>query len=380
VTTLIVTNDFPPRIGGIESFVAAACTFLDQDVVVLTSTAPEAQQVDRAAAYDIVRRPGPLLPIPSVRREAVRLLRTSGATRVLFGAAAPLALLAPSLRVAGAKRIVALTHGHETWWAKLPLTRQWLRRIGEDVDALSTISDFTAAQIAPALSPAARTKLFRLSPPVDLGMFRPAETRRDPPGTRRCIAVGRFVPRKGFDTLLRSWRLVLDTWTPGSPWPELVLVGDGPLRAQLERMAVRLGIDDAVRFTGALPPAGVAAALQQADVFALPVRTRRLGLEPEGLGLAALEAAACRLPVVIGNSGGAPETVVDGRTGFVVQPRNPAAIAERLTVLLRDPDRAAAMGGAGRTYVAEHFAASAACRQLRAALRVDSRPIRWAGA
>ena len=123
MTTLVVTNDFPPRIGGIESFVALACRLLDDDVAVLTSTAPGSAYGDVAAGYPIERLPGPLLPTPAVGRAAVDLLHRSGADRVLFGAAAPLALLAPTLRAAGADRIVALTHGHETWWATVPGSR-----------------------------------------------------------------------------------------------------------------------------------------------------------------------------------------------------------------------------------------------------------------
>ena len=373
--TLVVTNDFPPRIGGIESFVAAACGFLD-DVIVLTSRAPGSEAVDRTVPYQVVRLPGPLLPTPATARAATELLTRTGATRVLFGAAAPLALLAPSLRAVGAKRIVALTHGSEVWWTKLPPTRALLRRIGDEVDALATNSDFVAATLSSALSAAARTKLFRLAPPVDLSLFRPdPQAPVDRP--RRCIAVGRFVPRKGFDVLLRSWPLVLRRWPAGEPQPELVLVGDGPQRRALVRSAERYG--GTVRFTGPLPPWGVAAELRGADLFALPVRTRRLGLEPEGLGLAALEAAASGLPVLIGDSGGAPETVQPGRTGDVVDPRDPVALAERIRELLLDPDRAGDLGRQGREFVAERFGYPAARRQLRAALRLDRVPIRWAG-
>ncbi len=141
MTTLVVTNDFPPRIGGIESFVSAACGFLDDDVIVLTSAAPGSERFDATLPFEVHRRRGPLLPTPFTSREAVRLLERAGADRVLFGAAAPLALLAPALRAAGAVRIVALTHGHETWWARVPVARSLLRRIGDEVDALSTISD-----------------------------------------------------------------------------------------------------------------------------------------------------------------------------------------------------------------------------------------------
>ncbi len=362
--TLVVTNDFPPRIGGIESFVADLCALLDDDVVVLTSGPPGATTADRQRPYPVVRRGALLLPTPAVARDAVRLLRSSGADRVLFGAAAPLGLLAAPLRQAGARRVVALTHGHEVWWSRVPGARTALRRIGDDCDHLTTISGFTTAAIGAALSAAARARLLRLPPPVDLQQFTPG----GPAGGARCVAVGRFVRQKGFDTLLLAWNQVLAGWPAGRVLPELVLVGDGPQRAALTRLIGALGLGSSVRMTGPLPRASVVMELQAARVFALPVRTRWRGLYAEGLGLAAVEAAACGLPVVVGRSGGAPETVVEGRTGAVVDPEDPAALAAELRPLLLDPVRSAALGAAGRAHVSARFGADAARRTLRAAL------------
>jgi phosphatidylinositol alpha-1,6-mannosyltransferase len=373
VTTLVVTNDFPPRIGGIESFVALACRLLDDDVAVLTSTAPGSAYGDAAAPYPVERLPGPLLPTRAVGRAAVELLRRSGADRALFGAAAPLALLAPTLRAAGAHRIVALTHGHETWWATVPGSRTLLRRIGDEVDVLTTISDYVSERIAAALSPAGRATLARLPPPVDLDVFRPGDSPRSGAGTRivgdggtkRVVGVGRLVRRKGFDTLLDAWSLLGRGASVAGP--ELVLVGDGPERSSLQRQVRRSRLRG-VTFTGALGPAGVLGQLRRADVFALPVRTRLAGLDPEGLGLAALEASACGLPVVVGRSGGAPETVVPGRTGYVVDPDDPYELATRLADLLADPAHARELGAAGRVYVGDRYGADRARRVLRTAL------------
>ncbi|GAA3709248.1 glycosyltransferase family 4 protein [Microlunatus aurantiacus] len=380
MTTLVVTNDFPPRIGGIESFVAHACRFLDDDVAVLTSTAPGADAFDAAAGFPVERLPGPLLPGPRAASEAVDLLRRTGADRVLFGAAAPLALLAPALRAAGAERIVALTHGHETWWATLPGSRALLRRIGDEVDVLTTISDYVTDRISAALSPAGRAKLVRLPPPVDLDVFRHTAPSSGAPattiaeigtevGAARVVGVGRMVRRKGFDTLLQAWARLPGpaVRTSSALGPELVLVGDGPERPRLERQVRREGIAGVV-FTGALDQAGVLAALRRSDVFALPYRSRLGGLDPEGLGLAALEAAACGIPVVVGRSGGAPETVRHGRTGYVVAPDDPYELAARLGDLLSDPQHARALGAAGRGLVAERYGAAQARRVLRAAL------------
>ena len=370
MTVLVVTNDFPPHIGGIESFVAQACGFCDDEVAVLTSTAPGSEAWDADAGYPIERLPGPLLPTPAVGRAAVSLLRRSGADRVLFGAAAPLALLAPVLRAAGAERIVALTHGHETWWATLPGSRALLRRIGDQVDALTTISDYVSVRIAAALSPAGQAKLVRLSPPVDLTTFVPAVTGASQPDqVRRVISVGRMVQRKGFDTLLQAWSLLPSLLDGSSEATELVLVGDGPQRPLLARQARSAGLRN-VRFTGALNRSGVRAELRRSTVFAFPVRTRLGGLDPEGLGLAPLEASACGLPVLVGRSGGAPETVQHGRTGYVVEPDDPYELAGRLAQLLADPDHAHALGVAGRVFVGERYGSAQARRGLRSALQL----------
>ena len=185
-------------------------------------------------------------------------------------------------------------------------------------------------------------------------------------GTKRVVGVGRLVRRKGFDTLLDAWGL-LGRGSTSVAGPELVLVGDGPERSSLERQVRRSRLRR-VTFTGALDRTGVLAQLHRADVFALPVRTRLAGLDPEGLGLAALEASACGLPVVVGRSGGAPETVRPGRTGYVVDPDDPYELATRLADLLADPARARELGAAGRVFVGDRYGADRARRVLRAAL------------
>ena len=314
-STLIITNDFPPRIGGIESFISEVCTLLDHDVVVYASGSAGAAASDLDRPFRVIRDGPLLLPTPRVATRAVALLRASGATRVIFGAAAPLGLLAPALRRAGARQILGLTHGHETWWAALPGARQLLRRIGDSCDHLTAISAYTERRISGALSPAAGRRLLRLAPPVDIERFRPSQ-RADGRVGARCISVARLIPQKGVMTLLRAWRTVIDRARRSGAARELIIVGDGPLRSALERSVYRFRLSDSVRIVGAAPHAEVITHLQLADVFALPVRTRLAGLNPEGLCLAALEAAACGLPVIIGDSGGAPETVRDRRNWF----------------------------------------------------------------
>jgi phosphatidyl-myo-inositol dimannoside synthase len=365
-STLIITNDFPPRIGGIESFLNDVCTLLNHDVVVYASGSADAAASDRDRPFPVIRDGPLLLPTPRVATRAAALLKESGATRVIFGAAAPLGLLAQGLRRAGARHILGLTHGHEIWWAQLPGARRLLRRIGDSCDHLTTISGYSERRIASALSGSAQRRLVRLAPPVDMQGFRPQM--RAVCKTRRCIAVARLIPQKGVETLLRAWRIVLDQNSRNGARLELIIVGDGPLRRRLERRIRELELSDYTRLLGALPRAAVISQLQQADVFALPMRTRLAGLNPEGLGLAALEAAASGLPVIVGDSGGAPETVRDGETGFVVPSDDHALLAERLMLLLNNPSLAQEMGARGRQHVATHFSTEVARARLREVL------------
>ena len=152
--TLVVTNDFPTRHGGIETFVLSLCERLPPDeVVVYTASMPGDREYDAKLPFPVYRDPaGMLLPTPAVGRRVVEVMRRHGCDRVVFGASAPLGLLAPRLRRAGAKRLVALTHGHEVWWARVPGTRRLLRRIGDSVDVMTYVSEWCRARIAPALS------------------------------------------------------------------------------------------------------------------------------------------------------------------------------------------------------------------------------------
>jgi len=363
MTTLVVSNDFGPRIGGIESFVTDVCRFLDHDVVVLTCRVPGSATHDAAAGFPIFRRDRVLLPTPKATATAVELLERHAAEQVVFGAAAPLSLMAPALRAAGARKIIGISHGHETWWAGLPPTRPLLRRMVAGVDHLTVISEFTAARLRAALPADQASKLIMMPPPVDPALFRPASPDLDDhrSGPVRCVAAARFVARKGIDTLLLAWRQVRDRFGPDA---ELVVIGDGPRRRSLLRLADRLGLADAMRWRGPLPRAAVAAELRRADLFALPVRTRLGGLEPEGLGLIFAEASASGLPIVVGDSGGAPETVRHGETGYVVDPGDHRALAHRLIELIEDPELRRRMGAAGREYALSRFGAD----QVRATL------------
>ena len=173
---LIVTNDFPPRTGGIQFFVHALALRLPPESVRVYAPAwPGAAEFDAAQPFPVIRHPGSLmLPVPSVGARACALLAEYGCDSVLFGAAAPLGLLAPRLRSAGARRIIGLTHGHEAGWAALPGARSLLRRIGDDADTLTYLAEYFRIRLARALSADAAGRMVRLAPGVDPAEFRPA--------------------------------------------------------------------------------------------------------------------------------------------------------------------------------------------------------------
>jgi phosphatidylinositol alpha-1,6-mannosyltransferase len=370
--TLIVTNDFPPRTGGIESFVFAMASRLPPgEVVVHTARQRGDERFDAGLPFPVVRDPSRLLvPTPAIAGRAARLARSEGCDRVWFGAAAPLGLMAGGLRGAGVERSVATTHGHEVWWASVPVTRQLLHRIGERNDVVTYLGEFCRSRIAPALSPAARGRMAQLTPGVDAQTFRPGaggeEVRRllglaDRPVV---VCVSRMVARKGQDVLIRA----LPAIRRMVPDAAVLLVGDGPHRRALERLVRRLGLDGHVVFAGRVPWHLTPAYYDAGTVFCMPTRTRRGGLEPEALGICYLEAAATGLPVVAGDSGGAPDAVLDGHSGYVVDGRDVDAVAERCARLLRDPELAGRLGRAGRAWVAEQWAWDGLAERLRCLL------------
>jgi phosphatidylinositol alpha-1,6-mannosyltransferase len=286
---------------------------------------------------------------------------------VLFGAAAPLGLLAPSLRRAGARRLVAITHGHEAGWAVLPGARGLLRRIGDSVDTVTYLGEYTRVRLARALSPAAAARMTRLAPGVDSGAFRPGaggaavRERLGLTGRPVVVCVSRLVPRKGQDTLIRAWPQV----RAAVPDAVLLLVGGGPYAGRLQRLAGRLGVAGSVILTGPVPWPELPSYYDAGDVFAMPCRTRRHGLDVEGLGIVYLEASATGLPVIGGDSGNAPDAIRDGETGYVVAGNSPAGVADRLVYLLTDPVGARAMGEKGMAWVDQEWRWDLVARRLQ---------------
>jgi len=362
--TLLITNDFPPRPGGIQRFVHdLALRLPGNDLVVYSSDWHGSSEFDAVQPFRVIREDTELLlPTTGVARRAAQLATEHGCDRVWFGAAAPLGLLARRLRL---ERAVALTHGHEVGWAALPLARNALRRIADGCDVITYLTEYQRARLEPVVN--GRARLERLTPAVDSSTYHPevdgsaVRSRLGLSERPVIVCVSRLVPRKGQDTLVKALPHVRRHVSDAA----LLLVGGGPHRPAIERLARELSVADHVVLTGSVPWEELPAYFAAGDVFAMPCRTRNVGLDVEGLGIVYLEASAVGLPVVAGDSGGAPEAVREGETGFVVPGRDLEKLTDRLVTLLKDPALARKMGAAGREWVQSAWTWESQATRLR---------------
>lgn len=365
--TLVITNDFPPQEGGIETFVIEVLKcFPSQDVVVYTSAAEGAAEYDAALPFPVIRdQTKVLLPTKRVTERAIAIAKEHGCDRVWFGAAAPLAFMAKHLRAAGIKRIVATSHGHEIWWARIPGARTALRRIGRDTDVVTFLGEYTRSKIAPGLGKQAF--LSRLVPgahasdfgkDIDPQVITDLKDEYGLTGKKVIVCVSRLVKRKGQDVLIKAMPQILEQ----IPDAILVIVGRGPYEQDLRKLAAKTSTS--VVITGGVPYDQLINFYAAADIFAMPTRNRLMGLEAEGLGIVFLEASASRLPVIAGDSGGAPDAVLEGVTGYVVDGTDVNEVASKIIDTLNDPN-AKQMGLAGRKWVEEEWSWEGSAQRLQ---------------
>lgn len=358
---LLITNDLGPRAGGIETFVLGLIEGLPKDsLIIYTSSqkgdkAFDVQLLEKFGAVVFRDRAKMLLPTPRITRKAVKILKQQQIKNVWFGAAAPLALMAGKLRSAGASNIVALTHGHEVWWAKIPILKSLLKKIIKDVDHLGYLGDFTKGEIAKVSNQP--QKFLQIAPGIDTEHFAPKSARGDLiekyrlDGRRVIVSVGRLVHRKGQDELVKAMPKILEQF----PDAILLFVGEGPIKQMLFNSAKQLGVLPKVVFAGRVSHHDLPDYICLGEIFAMPVRSRFSGLEVEGLGIVYLEASACGLPVIVGNSGGAVDAVLDKKTGLLVDGTKSDQIADAICELLANPERAKQMGAAGRDWVIKNW-------------------------
>ena len=359
---LFVTNDFGPRAGGIETFIIGLIERRPfGQTIVYTSSQENSEQYDAnwLSNYGVrvVRdRARILLPTPRVAWHLKQIIRKEGIRTAAFGAAAPLGLLSAGMKRAGVVRTVALTHGHEVWWAKVFPFNLLLRRIGSTVDVLTYLGEFTRNAISKGLTVKAQRSMVKIAPGIDIKHFIPTDAAalRQSLGLtdkKVIVSVGRLVHRKGQDRLIEAMPKILKS----IPSAHLLLVGEGPYRKHLQKLVIEHKLERSITFIGRIQYNDLPTYICAGDIFAMPSRSRLMGLEVEGLGIVYLEASACGLPVLAGNSGGAPDAVVQNTTGWVVDGTDNKQIATAAIELLNNVESSQKMGMAGRQWIIDNW-------------------------
>jgi phosphatidylinositol alpha-1,6-mannosyltransferase len=370
MTHLFVTNDFPPKIGGIQTMLWELWRRLDPaSFVVLTTPHPDAAAWDATQPYRIVRaEERMLLPTPKLRDRIDALAREVGARRIVLDPALPLGALGPHLRSAPYGVVV---HGAEvTVPGRLPASSQLLGRVLRRAELVISAGGYPLAEAERAagrslpsvvVPPGVDTERFR---PLDAGARAAARERLGlPVDGPLVVSVSRLVPRKGMDVLVEAAAEL----APRVPGLCVAIGGTGRDEGRLARLVARTGAP--VRLLGRVAHEDLPALYGCADVFAMLCRNRWFGLEQEGFGIVFLEAAAAGVAQLAGDSGGAAEAVVDGETGLVVAaPERPAEVSARLAQLLSDPARTRAMGERARARAVADFSYDGLARRLGAAL------------
>ena len=366
---LLVTNDFPPKIGGIQSLLWEWWRRLPpESFAVLTSPYDGAEAFDAAQPFHIERTREPvLLPHPWMVQRINKMAREVGADLIVLDPALPLGLVGPSLDLP----YDVVLHGAEvTVPGRLPLSKQTLGYVLRRARHIVAAGGYPAAE---AVQAAGRPLPITVVPPgVDTDRFHPltvaerSRARADfgiDDNAEVVVSVSRLVPRKGFDTAIRAVALLQGS----RPRLQLVIAGGGRDEDRLRGLASSLRAP--VRFLGRVSNDDLPCLYGCADAYAMLCRNRWGGLEQEGFGIVFLEAAACAVPQVAGDSGGAAEAVEDGVTGLVVrQPDDPRAVAAAIERLLDDPTRARAMGAAGRTRAVNEFSYDVLAHRLGTSL------------
>lgn len=359
---VMVSSSFLPGRGGIESYLAELCEALSPRLAVLAAAERDGKTLPADIGYPTHPFSGRLLwPGGKAVRATVKTARIENTDKVLFGTPWPLVLMGPRLRTRGLSYAV-IVHGAEMLVpSRIPGVRRQLARALAGAELLFAVSDYTADKLREFIGgrghPVPPIELLRAR--VDLDRFHPDAAEGTGGGVRAkygigeedrvVLCFGRLVERKGVHRMIDAMpRIAAEV-----PGATLVVAGTGPEESKLRSQAKKVGAR--VVFTGRVAEEDAAAIYATADVFALPVVDRWFGLEVEGLGVVLLEGSACGVPCVTGRSGGTPEAVIDGETGYVIDATDQAALIDSTVRLLKDRDLATRMGAAGRRHVEEEF-------------------------
>jgi phosphatidyl-myo-inositol dimannoside synthase len=367
---LIVTNDFPPRVGGINHYVAELTRrFPAGEATVFAPDWPAAEAFDATYPHPVIRwSQRSMYPTAAVRDQVEELVRQVRPDVMVFGAAVPLAVMGRSIRRRLGVPFAAFTHGVEVWAGQVPGTRALLSSIARNASVLVSVSQWNIDQLRDVVGEGTRIEL--LPPGIDPLHFHPgvsdAEVRKRHglDGQPVICCVSRLTLRKGQDKVIRALPWIAREF----PDVRFLVVGTGPDLERLQSLAYRKRVADRVIFAGEVAHDVLPQYFRAGDVFAMPCRTRKLGLEVEGFGLAFIEASAVGRPAVGGASGGAPEAVIHDRTGLVVDGAEVDEVAEAITGLLGNPAKARRMGSEGADRAHRDFSWEALSLRFRGLL------------
>ncbi len=384
-THLLITNDLGPHVGGIEVFLLGLLEELNKDLLptknllIYTSGVSKSeiakmesfdQQLSQKLGVQIIRdRSKILLPTPTVISRINQAIKNYPIEYIFYGATAPLALATRKVKAQNPqiKKALGITHGHEVWWAKTPIFKYLLKEMGRELDVITYLGNFTNNKIRKAVG--TQVQMLQLAPGIDYEKFVPATTSVQKAEVEKLktelnlvdqkviLCVGRLVQRKGQDILIKAMNQILQN----IPEAHLLLVGVGNDEKRLkkilraENQKTNSDLMNKVTFVGKVPYEKLPTYFQIAELFAMPARSRFGGLEVEGLGIVFLEASSAGLPIVVGNSGGASDTVLDGQTGLLVDGKNPNQVADAIIKILKDPNLGKQMGINGRNWVIENW-------------------------
>jgi phosphatidylinositol alpha-1,6-mannosyltransferase len=368
--TLLVTNDFPPRVGGINYYTAELLRrFPSGEVTVFASGWPGDGEFDASYPHPVVRwDTRNMYPTASVKERVIELVERERPDILLFGAAAPLALMGRAIERRTGVPFAAFTHGVELWAGQVPVTRRLLSQVASRAALVTCVSQWAATELRGMVGPGPRIEL--LPPGIDRERYHPGVSdaavreRHGLDDHPVICCVSRLTLRKGQDKIIRALPWILRE----IPEARFLIVGTGPDLERLKNLAVRKKVAERVIFAGEVPGDVLPEYFRAGDVFAMPCRTRKLGLEVEAFGAVFLQASAVGRPSVAGDSGGAPEAVIHGETGLVVDGSEVDEVAEGILELLGDPERAAKLGAAGADRVHRDLTWDALSIRLRGLL------------
>ena len=351
---ILVSNDFPPKVGGIQNYLYELWSRLPlTNTRVITTKYKGAKDFDAQQSFDIERYSKILWPTPKLVHHVNSTIRELKSDVVFIDPLLPTGLITPHIN--GASKI-SIVHGAEvTVPGRILPTRALIKRTMVDCDVLVSAGNYAAREVVRAIG--RPIKLVRIPPGVDIKVFSPpSEDQREEAKKQLCKDLGieqnsriimsasRLVPRKGFDVAISS--------LPGLESDiHLVIVGQGRDQKRLASIAEKKKVSDRVHFLGRISLEKLVATYHAADLFLMLCRDRWKSLEAEGFGIVFLEAAACGLPVIAGRSGGSDEALLDNRNGFLVDPQSISEVQSSIRKILEDTDRGIEFSAAGRAFV-----------------------------